>query len=74
MEFLSTFFTREVVIWLAVLGAVIATIGSFFLKAYEGKHLRKAWLSKLLMRSGYGITWLSVLIFIIIGFFGFDSN
>ena len=74
MELFSTFFNREVVIGLAVLGASIATIGSFLFKAYEGKDFRKACLSKFLVRFGYGITWLSVLIFIISGFFGFYSK
>ncbi len=67
MEFLAPFIQRQVIITLALIGAVIATGGSILLKK---KSRIKPKLARFIMKSGYAITWSSVALFIAAGFFG----
>lgn len=55
---------REVVVSLAVVGAAMVTAASLLGGRITAQ--RAVWLN----RAGYAITWLSVLIFIIVGFTG----
>ena len=65
MELLGLLSSRPVVIALAVAGALVATIGSWFLRnpGRLGAHGAR-WV----MRIGYGITGASILLFIVAGF------
>lgn len=62
---------REVIIALALVGAVIATIGSVLVhrkKPAPPPHAR------LVLRLGYALTFVSVGLFIVAGFVGVDGN
>ena len=63
-ELAQLVFQRPVVIGLALAGAVIATLGSFLGRRHGKGHRGAA----LLIKLGYGITFASVLIFIVAGF------
>ena len=65
MELLDSFLQRSVIISLAVVGAIIATLGSYLMRKSSGANRRFA---RILVRTGYGIAWLSVAIFIVAGF------
>ena len=67
MEFLAPFLQRNIIIALAVIGAVIATSGSFLLKKESRIEPKVA---RFILKSGYAITWLSIALFIAAGFFG----
>ena len=67
MEFLAPFLQRNIIIALAVIGAMIATAGSILLK----KEFRiKPKVARFIMKTGYAITWASIALFITAGFFG----
>ncbi|MEE2698066.1 MAG: hypothetical protein VX923_00030 [Pseudomonadota bacterium] len=67
MEFLVSLLERNVIIALALVGAIMATSGSFLMKK---KSLINPGLARFLLKSGYVITWSSVALFIAAGFFG----
>ena len=66
MDFLSFIMQRELIIALAVCGALLAMIGNFLdVKGFlVGQKSAKA-----IRKSGYAISWLSVASFIAVGFF-----
>jgi|GEM_PF-1613317 len=60
---------QEVIIGLAVLGAIIATVGSYMIRKSERNNnqgLRKA---QRVSKVGYYITWGSIALFIVAGFY-----
>lgn len=57
---------RNTIITLAIIGAVIATSGSYMLKK---EFTTKPKVARFIMRSGYAITWASIALFIAAGFF-----
>jgi hypothetical protein len=62
---------REVIIALALVGAVVATIGSVLVhreKTAPPPHVR------LVLQFGYALTFFSVGLFIVAGFVGVDGN
>ena len=67
MEILGLIASRPVVIALAVLGAVLATLGNHWINRPGRLGERGA---RLLLRLGYGITGASVVLFIVAGFIG----
>ncbi len=67
MDFLAPLLQRNIIIALAVIGAVIATAGSILLKKESRIEPKVA---RFIMKSGYVITWLSIALFITAGFFG----
>ena len=66
MEFLAPFLQRNIIIASAVIGAVIATSGSFLLKKESRIEPKMA---RFIMKSGYAVTLLSIALFIAAGFF-----
>ena len=67
MEFLAPILQRNVIITLAIIGGVIATIGNYMV---QKKPNTIPGFSKLILKSGYTLTWTSVALFIATGFFG----
>ena len=67
MELFDLLLRREVIVGLAIVGAVIATIGSFMMKRDERASPRAA---RLMLRVGYGLTGISIALFIAAGFSG----
>ena len=67
MDFLAPLLQRNIIIALAVIGAVIATAGSIPVKKESRIEPKVA---RFIMKSGYVITWLSIALFITAGFFG----
>ncbi len=67
MEFLTPLLQREVIIGLAIVGAIIATGGGVLVKKPE---TLDPGLSRLIMRVGYAVSWGSVVLFILAGFAG----
>ena len=63
MEFPAYLLEQNTIIALAIVGAVIATGGSYILKKNPKR-------GRFILKSGYAITWLSVALFIAAGFFG----
>ena len=64
-DFIDSLLQRHVVIALAIIGALLATAGSYLTRKQKLLAPRAA---RLILRVGYGLTWASVAIFIIIGF------
>ena len=67
MEFFAPLLQRHVIIGLAVGGGLLALIGSFLLRKKTSVDPRVA---RFVLRSGYAISWLSVALFIAVGFLG----
>ena len=65
VEFLGLIATRPVVIALAVLGAIVATLGSHLVRKPRYLGERGA---RFVLRLGYGLTGASVVLFIVAGF------
>ena len=65
MELLDAILQRPVVIALAVVGAVVATLGGYLLRSGSRVNPR---LARLTLRTGYAVTWTSIAIFIVMGF------
>jgi|GEM_PF-2304204 len=65
MEWLDGLLQRPVVVSLAVAGAGLATIGSFLMRKHSRCPVRVA---RAVLRTGYAVSGLSVVIFIILGF------
>lgn len=67
MEFLEPILQRNVIISLAIVGGVVATLGNFLVQKKPNTIPR---FSRLILKSGYTITWTSIALFIAAGFFG----
>lgn len=67
MEFLTPLLQRDVIIGLAIVGAIIATGGGVLLKKPE---TIDPGLARLILRLGYTVSWGSVALFILAGFAG----
>ncbi|MEK9673755.1 MAG: hypothetical protein VW268_14830 [Rhodospirillaceae bacterium] len=65
MEHLAFLLEREVIIALAVVGAFIATAGSYLVRPGSDANPKTA---RFILRAGYAITWTSVGLFIVAGF------
>lgn len=65
MQPLGFLLQREVIIALAIGGAIIATIGGYLQRDTSKSNPRTA---KFVTRTGYAISWASVAIFIAVGF------
>lgn len=65
MDLLDVLLQREVIISLAIVGAILATLGSYLLRDKSRVDRRTA---RLVLRAGYGVAWLSVVLFIAAGF------
>ncbi len=65
MDILDGLLDRRVIVGLAIVGATLATLGSFFLRDKSRVDRRTA---RVLLRAGYGVAWLSVALFIAAGF------
>ena len=65
MALLDWLLQREVVITLAIVGAVVATAGSHFVNRASTDDPRFA---RLVLKTGYGITFTSIALFIVAGF------
>ncbi len=65
MGILELLTSRPFIITLAVIGGLIAMLGNYLLR--EGSTTPEP-TAKLVLRSGYGLTWASVAAFIIAGF------
>ena len=64
-DFIDSLLQRHIVIALAIIGALLATAGSYLTRKQKLLAPRTA---RLILRVGYGLSWASVAIFIIIGF------
>lgn len=67
MEFFAPLLRRDVIIGLAVGGGLLALFGSFLLRKKASVDPN---LARVVLRSGYAISWLSVALFIAVGFLG----
>ena len=67
MEFLAPLLQRDVIIGCAVGGGLLAVIGNFLLR--KNASINPA-LARFILRLGYAISWLSVALFIAVGFLG----
>lgn len=65
LEFLGLIAARPIVITLAVLGAIVATLGSHLVRSPGRLGERGA---RFVLRLGYGLTGASVVLFIVAGF------
>ena len=74
MDSLLPILSRDLIIILAVLGAIIATFGSYLVNKRESNPASKKKLSKYILRIGYAITWGSIALFIFAGFTGLISR
>ncbi len=68
MEFMTLLLQRKVIIALAVIGALIATVGSILMRKNTSVNPRVA---RIVLRTGYGLSWGSVATFIIAGLLGY---
>jgi len=65
VEQLSLLLQREVIIALAIIGAVIATVGSMLVRTTSTSNPK---IARLVLRMGYALTWASVGLFVAAGF------
>ena len=65
MEQLSFLLEREMIIGLGIFGAIVATVGNFLLREKSSFSKQQ---SRYVMLFGYGLTWISIGLFIIAGF------
>lgn len=65
MELLDEILDRRIIIALAIVGAAVATLGSYLMRERSKVSPQTA---RLILRIGYAIAWLSVAIFIFAGF------
>ena len=68
MEFMTLLLQRKVVIVLAVVGALIAMVGSFLMRKNSSVGPRVA---RIVLRTGYALSWGSIATFIIAGLLGY---
>lgn len=64
MELLSLLMHRDIIIGLAIFGALIATLGSILSRS--GSWIRPS-TARIVTRTGYGLSWISVIGFIVAG-------
>lgn len=67
VELLDVVLQRSVVVALAIIGALLATVGSILLR--KGSQINPR-IGRFVLRLGYAVAWASVAIFIAIGFRG----
>lgn len=65
MALLDWLLQREVIITLAIVGALIATAGSYFVNRASTSDPR---LAKIILKTGYGMTFTSMALFVVAGF------
>lgn len=65
MAILDLLTSRPVIVTLAIIGGMIAMLGSYLMR--DGSKTPEA-KAKMVLRSGYAITWASVAAFIVAGF------
>ena len=65
MEAFAFLLQRELIIALALVGAVIATVGSYLV---HGKTNASPELARFVLKSGYALTFVSIGLFIVAGF------
>ena len=68
MEFMTLLLQRKVIITLAVIGALIATVGSILMRKNTSVNPRVA---RIVLRTGYALSCGSVATFIIAGLLGY---
>ena len=68
MEFMTLLLQRKVIITLAVIGALIATVGSILMRKNTSVNPRGA---RTVLRTGYALSWGSIATFIIAGLLGY---
>ena len=68
MEFMTLLLQRKVIIALAVIGALIATVGSILMRKNTSGNPRVA---RIVLRTGYALSWGSIATFIIAGLLGY---
>ena len=68
MEFMTLLLQRKVIITLAVIGALIATVGSILMRKNISVNPRVA---RIVLRTGYALSWGSIATFIIAGLLGY---
>ena len=68
MEFMTLLLQRKVIIALAVIGALIATVGSILMLKNTSVNPRVA---RIVLRTGYALSWGSIATFIIAGLLGY---
>lgn len=73
-DIFSQLLEKDTIIVLAVTGAIIATVGSFLVNWGQKNNLVNIKLARFILRTGYAITWASILIFIVVGFIGSSTN
>ena len=64
-EFLSFATSRPTIITIAIIGAIISLIGGYLMRKSSKVPTKTA---RLILRSGYAISWASVTAFIVAGF------
>ena len=69
MELLNNLLQRNVVIGLAVCGGLVALLGNVLLRKSASIGPRTA---RFVLQAGYALSWLSVALFIVLGFRGPD--
>ncbi len=67
MELLDAVLQRSVVVALAIIGAIMATVGSVLLR--EGSRINPR-TGRFVLRLGYALAWVSISIFVVMGFRG----
>ncbi len=68
MELIPLLLQRDLIIALAIFGALIATVGSMLMR---NKSSVSPYMARLVLRTGYGLSWGSVAVFIIAGLLGY---
>lgn len=67
MQLLDLLLQRDAIIALAVGGGIVAVIGSYLLRRESTTDERTA---RFVLRLGYAVSWISVALFVAVGFFG----
>lgn len=67
MEFLAPLLQRNVIVALAIFGGLLALLGSWLVRGKSSVNPKAA---RLVLRSGYAVSWLSVALFVVAGFLG----
>ena len=65
MALISSFIERDTIVLLAIFGGIITTIGSYMV---HQKTKPRSQFAHLILRLGYGLTFVSVTLFIVAGF------
>ena len=67
MELLDLLLQRNVIIALAIGGGLIAVVGNYLLRKESSVDPKTG---RFVLRAGYAVSWISVALFIAVGFFG----